>query len=130
MPSTLWSFGRMLVSALCIISASSCQQRVVKGFPGHGYLHLEDRIVGLSHFLVNLDICCSPFYVARGQSQYVMLIGRNHDFSTLCHRCGFACQQSLLETFCCPGCVRVWDSSVTIGFLGSFRYVYMYIYSL
>ena len=32
----------------------SCQQRVLKTFPGHGYLHSEDEVVWLWHSLVNL----------------------------------------------------------------------------
>ena len=43
----------------------------------------------------------SPFHLATAQSQYLMMIGRDSGLSTLCHSCGFACQQRVLKTF--PG---------------------------
>ena len=47
--------------------------------------------------------CDSPFYLATTQSQYLMVIGRDGGLSTLCHSCGFACQQRVLKTFPGPG---------------------------
>ena len=39
--------GRIVVSALCVIVVSRfvCQQKVLKTFPGAGYLHSKDGIV-------------------------------------------------------------------------------------
>ena len=47
----------MLVWALlCHSCRFACQQRVLKKFPGPGYLHSEDGVVWLWHSLVNLYI--------------------------------------------------------------------------
>ena len=34
------------------------------------------------------------------------MIGRDGGLSTLCHSCGFACQQRVLKTFPGPGCLH------------------------
>ena len=44
------------------------QQKVIKTFPGSGYLHSEDVLVGIWHLLVNLCLHSSPFYLATTQS--------------------------------------------------------------
>ena len=65
------------------------------------YLHSKDGVVRLWHPLVNLYIwltilsCYGSIPLALG------LIGRDGGLSTLCHSCGFACQQRVLKTF--PG---------------------------
>ena len=66
-----------------------------------GSITSEDGVVWLWHWLVNLYIwitissCCSSIPLTLG------LIERGGGFSTLCHSCGFACQQRVLKTF--PG---------------------------
>ena len=44
------------LSTLCHSCGFACQQRVLKTFPGPGYLHSEDGVVWLWHSLVNLYI--------------------------------------------------------------------------
>ena len=46
----------MVVWALCHNCGFACQQRVLKMFPGPGYLRSEDGVVWLWHPLVNLYI--------------------------------------------------------------------------
>ena len=81
----------------------ACQQRVLKTFPGPGYLSSDDGVVWLWHPLVNLYIwvtissCYGSIPLALG------LTGRDGRLSTLCHSCGFTCQQRVLKTFCDPG---------------------------
>ena len=61
----------------------ACQQRVLKTFPGPGYLHFEDGVVWLRHWLVNLYIwltissCYNSIPLALG------LLGRDSILSTL-----------------------------------------------
>ena len=52
--------------------------------------------VGQIIFMIQLVI--SSCY---GSVQYLIIIGRDGGLSTLCHSCGFACQQKVLKTF--PG---------------------------
>ena len=70
----------------------------------------------------------SPFYFAPAKSQYLMATGRDVDLSTLCHSCGFACQQRWLRRFpwflLSP--LEGWDS-LTMTFLGEYTYIYIYI---
>ena len=40
------------------------------------------------------------------QSQCLMVIGTDGGLSSLCHSCGFACQQKVLKTFPGPGYLR------------------------
>ena len=80
---------------------SSISMRVLKTFPGPGYLCSEDGVVWLWHSPVNLYIwltissCYCSIPLALG------LMGRDAGLSTLCHGCGFVCQQGVLKTF--PG---------------------------
>ena len=52
------------LSTLCQSCGLACQQRALETFPGLGWLHSEDGIVWLYHFLVILHVCSSPFYLA------------------------------------------------------------------
>ena len=47
------------------------------------------------------------------------LIGRDGGLSTLCHSCGFACQQRVLKTFPGPGSLRFEDTSITSNNIAS-----------
>ena len=57
------------------------------------------------------------------------LIGRDGALSTLCHSCGFACQQRVLKTFPGPWLspLRGWGS-LTMTSTGKFVYIHIYIY--
>ena len=46
------------LSTLCHSCGFACQQRVLKTFPGPGYLHSEDGVVWLWHPLLNLYVYC------------------------------------------------------------------------
>ena len=100
------------LSTLCHSCGFACQQRVLKTFPGPGYLHSKDGVVWLWHPLVNLYIwltissCYSSIPLALG------LIGRDGGLSTLCHSCGFACQQRVLKMFPGPGYLHSEDGVV------------------
>ena len=54
----------------------------------------------------------SLFYLVTAQSQCLMGIGRDRGLSTLCHSCGFSCQQRVLKTFPGPGFLRSEDGIV------------------
>ena len=43
----------------------------------------------LVHFLVNLYMYSSPFYLTPAQYQYLMVIGRDEGLRNLCLGCGF-----------------------------------------
>ena len=75
----------------------ACQQRVLKTFPGPGYLCSKDGVVWLRHFLVYLHIYGSPFYSPTTQSQCLMTIARDNGLSILYHSCSFAFQQRVLK---------------------------------
>ena len=87
------------LSIVCHSCGFACHQRVLKTFPGPGYLHSEDGVVWLWHPLVNLYIwfsissCYGPITLALG------LIVWDGGLSTLCDSCGFACQHRVLKTF-------------------------------
>ena len=50
-------------STLCHSCGFACQKRVLKTFPGPGYLRSEDGVVWLWHLLVNLYICIIYLYI-------------------------------------------------------------------
>ena len=97
------------LSTLCHSCGFACQQRVLKMFPGPGYIRSEHRVAGLWHLLVNLYIwlTISSCYVSIPLA--LGLIRRDGGLSTLCHSCGFACQQRVLKTFPGPGYLRSED---------------------
>ena len=81
----------------------ACQPRVLKMFPGPGHLLYEDGVVQLRHFLVNLYMYSSPFYLATVQSQCLAVIEMDGGLNPLCHSCRFVCHQKVLKTFPGPG---------------------------
>ena len=91
------------LNTLCRSCGFACQQRVLKTFPRVGYLHSKDEVAWLCHPVVNLYVwltfssCYSSIPLALG------LLVRDGGLSTLCHSCGFACQQRALKTFSGPG---------------------------
>ena len=103
------------LSTLCHSCGFACQQRVLKTFPGPGYLHSEDGVVWLWHPLVNLYVwltissCYGSIPLALG------LIVRDGGLSTLCYSCRFACQQRVLKTFPDPGNLHSEDGVVWPG---------------
>ena len=58
------------------------------------------------------------------------LIGRDGSFSTLCHSCGFACQQRVLKTFPGPDYLHSEDAVVWLwhSLVNLYIYIYIYIY--
>ena len=67
-PLTLGLIGKDSgLSSLCHSWGSPCQQKVLKTFPGNGYIHYEDCVVWLCHLLVNLYIYGPPFHLASAQ---------------------------------------------------------------
>ena len=58
--------------------------------------------------------------------------GEGWGLSTLCHSCGFACQQMLLKRFPGPGYLRSEDGVVLLFHLlvNLYKFVYFSIYSL
>ena len=52
------------LSTLCHSCGFACQQRVLKLFPGLGYIRSEDGVVRLWHLLVNLHIYIYSFLLA------------------------------------------------------------------
>ena len=56
------------LSTLCHSCGFDYQQRVLKTFPGPGYLLFEEQVVLLWHLLVHLYVYSSPFYLATPQS--------------------------------------------------------------
>ena len=55
---------------------------------------------------VTISSCYGSIPLALG------LIGRDGGLSTLCHSCGFACQQRVLKTFPSPGYLHSEDGVV------------------
>ena len=93
-----------------------CHKRVLKTFPAKGYLCYGDEVVWIWHFLVNLHVYGSPFYLATAQPHCFIAIERDGGLIILCHCCGFVCQQKVLKIFPGPGylCSRdevvwLWD---------------------
>ena len=118
------------LSILCYSYGFTCHQRVLKTFAAPDYLSSEDGVVWLWHLLVNLYIwltissCHSSIPLTLG------LIGKDGGLSTLCHSCGFACQQGLLKTFPGTGYLRfkdgvVWHFLVNLHIYGSPFYLAM-----
>ena len=94
----IWEDGGL--STLCYSCGFIYQQRVLKTIPGSGYFLSEYGVAWLIHLLVNLyiwlTISCYDWIPLT-----LVLIRRDGGLRTLCHRCGFACQQRVLKTF--PG---------------------------
>ena len=126
-PLTLGLIGRDGgLSILCHIYKFACQQRVLKTFPGPGYLHSEDGVVWLRHYLVNLYIWLTISSCYGSISLTLGLIGRDGDLSALCCICGFACQHRVLKTFPEPGYLCSEDGgSLSMAFNGKFVYIYI-----
>ena len=94
------------LSTLCHSGGFACQQRVLKTFPGPGYLLSEDGVVWIwdpvVYFYIWLTIssCYGSIPLVFG------LIVRDGVLSTLCHSCGFAGQQRVLRKFRGPDCLH------------------------
>ena len=121
-PLTLGLIGRDGgLSTLCHSCRFACQQRVLKPFPGAGYLRSEDEVVWLWHSLVNLYILLTSSSYYASIPLTLGLIRRDGGLSTLCHSCRFASQQRVLKTFSGPGylygkdeVVWLWHSLVNL----------------
>ena len=80
------------LSTLCHSFELACQQSVMTTYFDPGYLYYQERIVGLWHFLVILEIYSLSFHLATAQLLNLTVSGRNGSLITLCYRCDFACQ--------------------------------------
>ena len=87
-------------------------QRVLKMFPGPGYLHSEDELVWILHLRVNLYIWLTISSCYGSIPLTLGLIGRNGGFSTLFHSYRYARQQRVLKTFPGPGYLHYEDEVV------------------
>ena len=109
------------LSTLCESCEFACQQRVLKTFPGSGYIHSEDSVVWPWHALeylyvwLTISSCYGPINLAWG------LIVRDDGLSPLCHSCRFDCQKRVLKTFPWPdsfnsddGVVWLWHPLVNL----------------
>ena len=79
------------LSTLCHSCGFACQQRVLKTFPGSGYLHSEDGVVWLSHPLVNLYLYVYIYiYLSIYLYIYIHIYTYIHQKTNfiLCDRCG------------------------------------------
>ena len=112
-PLTLELIGRNDgLSTLCHGCRFACQQRVLKTFPGPGYLYSENGVVWLCQLLVNLYIWLTISSCHESIPLSLGLIVRDSDLSTLCHSWRFACQQRVLKTFLIPGYLHSEDGVV------------------
>ena len=116
------------LSTLCHSCGFTCQQRVLKTFPSPGYLHSEDGVVWLCHLPVSLYIwltissCHGSIPLTWG------LIQRDGSLSTLCHSCGFSCQQRVLKTFSDPQYLHSENGVVWLCHLLVTLYIWLNIY--
>ena len=75
-----------------------------------------------------ISSCCGSIPLTLG------LIGRDGGLNTLCHSCGFACQQRVLNTLPGPGYLHSEDGvvwlwhSVAVVNLYIYTYIYIFIY--
>ena len=112
------------LNTLCHNCEFYFQQRVLKRFPGPGYLFSKDGVAWMWHFFVNMHMCGTPYYLVTPQSQCFVVIERDCGLSTLCHNSRFACQKRVLKTFPGPGYVF---SKEGVGWLWNF-FVNLHIY--
>ena len=87
-------------STLCRSCEFASQRRMLKMFPGPGYLSSEEGSLTLV-FIGEFAYVRLTIYSDTAQSQYLVAIGRDTGLSTLCHDCRFAYQQRVLKGF--PG---------------------------
>ena len=115
---------------LCHSCGFVCHQRLLKTFPGPGYLRSEDGLVWIWHWLVNLYIYLTISSCYGSIPLTLGLIERDGGLSTLCHSCGFAYQQRVLKTFLGPGYLRSEDGVVWLwhSLVNLYIYIYIYIY--
>ena len=90
------------LSTLCYRWFFNCQPRMLKMFPGPGYLFSEKRVVWLTRTFTGKFLYMTHQFIFLRLNLFGMRSGReNGGLSTLCHRFGFACPQKVLTTF--PG---------------------------
>ena len=99
---------------LCHSCGFSCQQRVLETFSGLGFLQADDGVVWLWHPLVNLYVWLTISCFYGSISLALALIGRDGGLGTLCHSCGLACHQKVLNTFAGSGYLHSEDGVVSL----------------
>ena len=97
---------------------------MLKRFPGPTYLYSKAGVVWLLHDLVSLYIWLTILLRYSSIILVSGLIGRDEVLITLCHSCGFACQERVLKTFAGAdyplakdGVVWLWLSHVSLHIL-------------
>ena len=116
------------LSTLCHSCWFSCQERVLKMFPGPGYLCSEDGVVQLWHLLVNLYLWVTISSCYYSIPFTLAFIEKDGGLSTLCHNCEFACQEKGLKTFPGPGFLCSEDGVVWLWQLLVNLYIYICMY--
>ena len=112
-PLALWLIGRDdVLITLCHSGGISCKQRMLKIFPGPVYFHSEDGVVWLWHPLGNLYVCLTISSCYDSIRLAWALIVRDGVLRTLCHSCGFSCQQRVLKTFSGPDSLQSEDGVI------------------
>ena len=115
----IWRDGGL--STLCHSCRSAWLQRVLKAFAGLAYLCSQEGLVWLWHLLINLYIWLTISCCYGSIPLAIGMIGRDGGLSNLCHSCGFACQERVLETFPGPDDIHSEDwVSLTMTFTGKF----------
>ena len=116
------------LSTLCHSCGFACQQSVLKTFRGPDCLHSEDGVVWLWHQVVNFYIWLTIWSCYGSRPLALGLIVRAGGLRTLCHSCGFACQQRVLKTFTGPGYLHSEDGVAWLWHPLVNLYIYIYIY--
>ena len=83
---------------LCHSCEFACHQRVLKTFPGPGYLHSEDGVFWQWHPLEYLYVWLTISSCYGSMPLDLELIVRDGGLRNLCHSWVFACQQRVLKT--------------------------------
>ena len=121
-PLVLWLIGRdEVLNTLCHSGAFACKQRMLKTFPGPLCFHSEDGVVWQWHPLGYLYVCLTISSCYDSIRLAWALIVRDGVLRTLCHSCGFSCQQRVLKTFPGPdslqsddGVIWLWHELVNL----------------
>ena len=125
-PLTLLLIGKDCgLSTLCHIRGFGCQQRVLKSFPGPGYLRSVDEVFWLWHSLVKLYMWLTIWSSYSSIALILRQIGKGGCLSTPYHSCRFSCQQRVLKMF--PGLFYLHPKNVVVWLWHSLLYLYIWL---
>ena len=98
------NFGKLLIYIYIYIYIYIClPAEGAKNISWPWLYSSEIGVVWLWHLLVKLHIWLTTSSCYGSTPLTLELIERDGGLSTLCHSCGFACQQRVLKTFLAPG---------------------------